>query len=214
MNRKFTVLHLGICFFSSLFYPFLFPPQPGITCCLSFLIGPASHSMIISKSTKWIGGAKCSSKWHNFIPFFMVGNIPLYTCTTSSCTHLLMDSLVASMSWPFKVVLQWHWGSCVFHLREFIRYMPRSGITDHVVALVSFLKEPPSCHLQWLLPGYIPTQSILEIFFTMPSPKSVPVGFFFFHTHTHKTTTKHTGLLPFVLLTCRSSLYMLDINPF
>ena len=140
--------------------------------------------MIISKSTKWIGGAKCSSKWHNFIPFFMVGNIPLYTCTTSSCTHLLMDSLVASMSWPFKVVLQWHWGSCIFHLREFIRYMPRSGITDHVVALISFLKEPPLCHLQWLLPGYIPTQSILEIFFTMPSPKSVLVGFFFF-THTH-----------------------------
>ena len=27
-------------------------------------------------------------------------------------------------------------------------------------------------------------------------------------------TTKHTGLLPFVLLACRSSLYTLDSNPF
>ena len=32
--------------------------------------------------------------------------------------------------------------------------------------------------------------------------------------HKELDTTKHTGLLPFVLLTCRSSLYMLDINPF
>ena len=81
------------------------------------------------------------------------------------------------MSWLFKVVLQWRSGSCVFHLRDFIRYMPRSGITDHVVAPVSFLKEPPSCRLQWLLPGYIPMQGIVEIFFTMPSPKSVLVDF-------------------------------------
>ena len=85
--------------------------------------------------------------------------------------------------------------------------MPRSGISDHAVALISFLKEPPSYRLQWLLPGYVPTQSIAEIFSTMLSPKSVLVDFWGFFPQI-KHTTKPTGLLPFLLLTCRSSFFL------
>lgn len=185
------------------FYPFQFPPQPDSICCLSFS-DPLPIVWSSPNPPVWFRVA--------FLPFCGC-DIPLSTRAAPSRTHLLMDSLLASASWLLEVVLRWRWGSCVFPLRDFIRYTPRSGITDHAVALISFLKEPPSCRLQWLLPGYVPTQNIVEIFSTMPSPKSVLVDFWgFFPQKNH--TTKPTGLLPFLLLTCRSSLYMLDINPF
>lgn len=195
----------GYLFFQfMLFYPFQFPPQPDSICRLSF-----------SDLLPTVWSSPSPPVWFRvtfFIPLYGC-SIPLSTPAVPSRTHLLMDSLLASASWLLEVVLQWRWGSCVFPLRDFIRYMPRSGISDHAVALISFLKEPPSYRLQWLLPGYVPTQSIAEIFSTMLSPKSVLVDFWGFFPQI-KHTTKPTGLLPFLLLTCRSSLYVLDINPF
>lgn len=205
MNQKFTFLWLGICFFSSCF-----------SIHFSFHLNLIAYAVCLSLTCfpqyGHLQAHLCGSEWHYFIPLYGC-SIPLSTPAVPSRTHLLMDSLLASASWLLEVVLQWRWGSCVFPLRDFIRYMPRSGISDHAVALISFLKEPPSYRLQWLLPGYVPTQSIAEIFSTMLSPKSVLVDFWGFFPQI-KHTTKPTGLLPFLLLTCRSSLYVLDINPF
>ena len=122
----------------------------------------------------------------NIYSFVWPSKIPLYICTTSETSHLLMSTWVASMSWLLQIVMLWTLGCMyLFELRVFIReytwnvFNPGMGLLDHMVTLfLVFFKKPPDCFPQWLYQFSFPPTVNKHFLFSTSSPTPVICGLF------------------------------------